>query len=219
MISGFGGITLKRRYLLRIVEQTEPADFDARVRQPGRAFLATIPRGESVDFSNKNYWGRCRQQLREAYSAICAYSGLYIEEVTGSETVEHFLPKNDHRDEAYEWSNYRYVSGRLNGRKGKREILDPFEIPKLLFYLDIPSSLVLVNEQHADDYGIMADQTIEILGLNDERCTRSRFHWIYDYANGDVSLSYVRRHAPFVYREVARQGLTVQSLKVRLGIA
>jgi len=47
-----------------------------------------------------------------------------------SGTVDHFVSCNEDRQQAYEWSNYRYVEGWFNSSKSKRlssQLLDPFD--------------------------------------------------------------------------------------------
>ncbi|WP_228019853.1 hypothetical protein [Sphaerospermopsis sp. LEGE 08334] len=44
--------------------------------------------------------------------------------------LEHFLSCENHRHLAYEWTNYRFVSGWVNSSKGTldNQVLDPFEV-------------------------------------------------------------------------------------------
>jgi hypothetical protein len=106
----------------------EPADFDQRVRKPGRRWLA---RNKGRNKRPKNYWREIRRELAEAFKHLCAYSAIHV---SFPGAVEHFVPvlgKHGKRSLAYEWRNYRYASHYINSLKGDRnpdELLDPFEI-------------------------------------------------------------------------------------------
>src|SRR5665213_904413 len=98
---------------------------------------------------------------------------------TGHDTVEHFIPKSIDASKAYDWSNFRLVCGRLNGRKGKyQDVVDLFLVAQGMFEihfptLDIVEASTLVGQQHA-----LAKTTIVRLKLNDARCTGARMEWL-----------------------------------------
>lgn len=105
-----------------------PKGFNASVFHPGTNALKKLPHPPaSQDFPPK--WTSCLRALRRAFEGVCAYSSLWIHPITGTGTVDHFLPKVTHRSEAYRWRNYRYASQNMNRRKGTDTgICDPFAI-------------------------------------------------------------------------------------------
>ncbi len=195
--------------MIHVDQKPEPADFDNEVREPGLAFLKSSLGLKKVDWKGREYWRRAIPHLRKAYSSICAYTCHWISVDTGSETVEHFLPKSKYPDLAYDWANYRLVCSRMNGRKGDHEdVLDPFLVRDGMFELTFPGMLVRPcnglprNEREA------VEKTIARLKLNDdETSVRARLKYVLLYCSGDIPLRFLRQHAPFIAKELARQGL------------
>jgi 5-methylcytosine-specific restriction endonuclease McrA len=111
--------------MIPVTPQPEPANFDVKVRQPGQRWVARqgldpgqpVPSGTQL----KPYWTECLPQLTELYGRVCAYVCLYIPKITGSPSVEHFVPKSQQLGLAYEWSNYRLVCAKMNSRKRELE--------------------------------------------------------------------------------------------------
>lgn len=189
--------------MIPVTEQPEPDDFDKKVRQPGKKWLAKKT-GEWRSSEFPAYWTRILNELYDAYHGICAYRCIYIERVQSSSTVDHFLPKSKHRELAYEWSNYRLCCPACNSAKGEHEgILDPFDIKPHTFYIDF-----LTGEIYpAEDAPPNAQKTIDVLGLNREDCKRMRCNHFMLYCKHKDLLDYTFRNSPFVYKEIRRQGL------------
>lgn len=109
-------------------------------------------------------------------------------------------------DQVYEWSNYRLACLLMNARKGVADVLDPFEVGNGWFALE------LVEFQVVPGHGLPADvharvvETIATLHLSDGVCCEARAEYAQEYWAGEISLSHLRRHAPFVAQELARQG-------------
>ena len=53
---------------------------------------------------------------------------------------------------------------------------------------------------------IRVAETIDTLRLSDSTCCDVRAEYAQDYWDGEISLSHLRQHAPFVARELERQG-------------
>ncbi|WP_324562806.1 hypothetical protein [Plasticicumulans sp.] len=199
--------------MIPVAAQPEPADFDRRVRQPGLAFLAGqgITHSAPSELRWKDHWRHCLVHLHAAYDGICAFLGVYIEPVTGARTVEHFRPKRTHPQLAYEWSNYRLVCNTLNGRKGDHEdVLDPFTLAPDTFCIEFTSGRIYpdpVLEAREPVTFAAAEATIRRLRLDDAECRGVRTAHFGDYLAGDVSADFLRRHSPFVWYELRRQGL------------
>jgi hypothetical protein len=93
--------------------------------------------------------------------------------------VDHFVPvavlKASSRDsEAYEWNNFRYGDGTINGRKWKHLVLDPFEV-KPEWY------------------------TIKQLGLRDDEVVlRYRREWFSLYQRENLDIDGLREVAPLI---------------------
>lgn len=194
--------------LTRTDEPTNP-DFDALVRKPGEAFLLTNPSPKYNEWKHHDFWRRIAPTLRHNYNGICAYSCYFIHEVTGDDTIEHFRPKTPNPTLAYEWTNYRYVCGKLNTWKRTDEnVIDPFEIEDGWFFIEFPS--LLVKPFPGLDPGLTSriKNTVLQLKLNDyDPCIRCRQRIIEDFCSGDVNFNFLKRQAPFVGLEIERQGL------------
>lgn len=213
-------VPLEGLVVLNVKAASEPPAFEDRVRAPGIAYLETVGAKGKPDYRNREYWRRCLDDLYAAYGGVCAYTCHWIPLDTGSDTVEHFVPKSINSKLAYEWSNYRLVCGRMNGRKGdNQDVLDPFKIADGIFELQFPSLDLKINAVVAGKDMKLAKSTIERLKLNDDRCVRSRFEWLRQYAEADLSLRSLRRMAPLLAREVARQGYTPAKLRDVLQLA
>ncbi len=95
----------------------------------------------------------------------------------------------------------------MNARKGcVDQVLDPFEVKDGWFALELYEFQVVPGTGLPD--GIEADvtNTIERLRLNDSQCREARRKFAVDYWCREISWSYLQRHAPFVARELDRQG-------------
>ncbi len=193
--------------MIHVDLQPEPADFDVRVRQPGHAFLSRFPAPSSSQWSKNNYWSRCSLQLYQAYGGVCAYSGEWFSRTTTAVSVDHFYPKSTHQEKAYEWDNYRLTTQVMNGYKGDKIILDPFEIQDGDFILDFPSCLVKPRSNMSPVEKSKARATIQILHLNDEEQADRRCEIIMEYISGNISRRFLEAKYPFIAEELGRQGL------------
>lgn len=195
--------------MIRVIIQPEPAQFDALVRTPGNRFLGTTPKPTPREWNKHSYWRRILTDLRRLYGGICAYSCHWTPPDTGGKTVEHFAPKHEAPERAYEWSNYRFVCSVLNSRKATRtDTLDPFEIEDGWFVLDFPSLLVKPARHLDPETRQQVRNTIDRLKLNDEEtCLENRAKYVKDYCVGGVPFSHLQREAPFLAKELERQDL------------
>jgi len=131
--------------MIPIKPQPEPPSFEQSVRIPGKRFLAQVPHPVSEQWKGKEYWRQVLPDMRQAYEGICAYCAFWIPHSTGNHSIDHFIPKSQNPNLAYEWDNFRYVSARFNSRKGNRTILDPFTLPLNWFVIDFKSFFVSPN--------------------------------------------------------------------------
>lgn len=81
-------------------------------------------------------------------------------------TTDHFLPKSTRPRDAYEWSNFRLCSHRVNGYKGDSIlVIDPFVVQPGWFVLDFPSCLVRPGPEVAPMLAEQINMTITVLKL------------------------------------------------------
>ncbi|WP_375769775.1 hypothetical protein NR798_02495 [Archangium gephyra] len=191
--------------MIHVEPQPEPPDFDAKVRQPGRAELAS-PEGEL-----RPLWRHCATQLWEAYKGVCAYSSLHIPRGTGALSVDHLLPKSKRRELAYEWRNYRLACVRMNARKNDLEdVLDPFEVRDGWFALELSTLQVIPGDGLPEALRARVQKTIDRLDLNDVEFVRARESWHSAWRDGDMTFRLLRKYCPFLAKELVRQGVVQQ---------
>ena len=146
-------------------------------------------------------------ELLTGYGRICSYLCLYIPGGTGAPSVDHMVAKSTRWDQVYEWSNYRLACSLMNARKGAiASVLDPFEIENGWFILELFDFHLVPGEGLPDDVTADVQRTIERLRLNDLICREARAEYAESYWDGQIRLDYLIRHAPFVARELRRQG-------------
>lgn len=188
--------------MIPVVQAPEPADFDARVRQPGLEATRRLHAGEIAELPS--YWGRCAEQMLQAYRRICAYSCLHIPIITGGPSVEHFAPKSKASDQAYEWANYRLVCAMMNSRKQDFEdVLDPFIIGTGLFALN-PVALKVIPGPNAGTLRPEVEKTIRRLKLDQADYSQALQSYLAPYRQRHITLPYLASHAPFLAAELTR---------------
>lgn len=200
--------------LIHVPPQPEPPEFDQLVRSRGKRFLLKHPRPTSKLFATHAYWVDIHPQLRRAFRGICAYTCHWISEDTGWKTVEHFRAKERYPNLAYEWTNYRYVCGLVNGRKGiAQDVIDPFKLMDGWFVIDFPTLIVRAGAHLPTARRNRVKATIERLRLNDEpTCISARQSWLREYytlakSNEKAAFNFLERYAPFLAKELDRQRL------------
>ena len=159
-------------------------------------------------FKFEPYWRSVNDEFHAAYHSICSYLGLYIDRAIGVGSVDHFLHKSGNKAYlAYEWENYRLASLRINAKKGAATVLDPFQIQDGWFVLDIVTGRVSANSilNAANKSSILL--TIQVLGINDQINCQARCRYIDRYMRNEIAEPVLKDDAPFVYKEMVRQGL------------
>ncbi len=189
----------------RHVLKPEPSDFDERCRKKGQAWLVKNPKGVRKAKRPKDFWSPFRPALADAFSDLCAYGAMY--EPNG--TVDHFQPVDTHESLAYEWKNYRYVTGWINSSKSKSAaVLDPFMVQQGWFEVLLPSlQLVARKDRIPASLHALADETLRRLHLrDDERIVRQRRKWLAMYELGQLNLDNLRTFAPLIADAVQARG-------------
>ena len=219
--------------MIPVVLAEEPASFDERVRKRGKEAITrllgkpvkgkggrkptqTYPREEDIPSAKfRALWIEPREvdgkstldDMMDLYGQQCAYLAMYIEQATGSPTVDHFIPQSTNWRLVYEWSNYRLSAAYANTAKGVLEVVDPFEVQAGWFELDFATFHVqrgrgAPNAQHAK-----IDNTLPLLNLRD--CWQQRQEYVKRYQLGPghkgIDLAYLEHRAPFIASELRRQ--------------
>lgn len=190
--------------MISVVPQPEPPNFNSDVREPGNRL---IRRNQKIAGKNiKNYWKKISSDLHASYQGICAYTCMYI---MPPGSVDHFLPKAKHLNLAYEWSNYRLASQRVNQHKSdSADVIDPFNIQPGWFVLDFPSCLVCPGDRLSKLVEEQIEKTINVLKLNDDdTLVQERCDMMLMYTDGEVELGFLSRRYPFLALEIERQNI------------
>lgn len=177
----------------------EPLEFDAKCRVKGKAWLAAHASGRPDD-----KWSPFRLDLAAGFADRCGYGAMWI----SSGTVDHFVSCDEDRNQAYEWSNYRYVEGWFNSSKTKlpsTNLLDPFEIQPGWFEVDLPSLQLRLTDAVPAAVLQRAEFTLKRLPLrDDERVIRQRRAWLEMYEQG-TPLAVIEQKAPLIAQAIRRQ--------------
>jgi len=198
--------------MIPVVEQPEPADFDAKVRQKGLAFLREkgIELDQPVPAKTKftAYWRSCLDELHSSYNGCCAYLAVFIERVTGGTSADHFIAKSNRAECIYEWSNYRLACSTMNSRKRVYEdVLDPFAIQDGWFHLELVSGRIYPNPALPPTKRKQIQKTIKRLSLDDAGNREMRSRHYQEFIENLYTADFLRKRSPFVYSEAVRQGL------------
>lgn len=212
--------------MIPVVRAPEPAIFEAKVRQRGLAAIAELvgekapvrrgPKREVVaarreeipSRSFPDYWTDVEDEMHSSYGGLCAYSALYIEPGTGGRSIDHFVPRSTDWRLVYEWSNYRLACTLANSKKGEQtDILDPFQIREEWFALEFVGYQVIVGADAAPNVRERVEATIRSLGLNRQPFCRQRGACAQNYLDGRIDFVMLEREAPFVAREMRREGM------------
>jgi hypothetical protein len=193
--------------MLRCYPIPEPEEFDAKVRKPGQAWLTANPDKSSSEY--KAYWSdwaACKGKLAEASQCRCAYIGMKILPPQDG-TIDHYLSKKNYPELTYEWSNYRYCTGRVNRNKSNydKRILDPFEVQDDWFEIQLPSLQLLLTDKVPLELREKAEFTLRQLQLQDQQWIIDQRADYYDgYKAGEITLARIERDAPLVARAIRK---------------
>lgn len=206
--------------MIPVKPQQEPFDFDKKVRQKGKDFLAKNNNVTVNAVRTRPYWQEVLNDLYEKYGKVCAYSALLCQ----SPEVDHYTPisvlvERDTPQLAYEWKNFRLASSSMNKEKGNSiDVLDPFSIQSGWFVIDF-TTLNLRISGGSNLPGVIkkkVDATIRRLKLNDKYIyIQYRVLWVDTYCEtcrnftGSIesNFNFLKNVAPFIAGELERQGL------------
>lgn len=211
--------------MIHVQQAPEHPDFDKKVRKPGLCAIAEMV-GEHLPGCKKTgrekvaatrdrisadkfppMWREMSEEFAEAYGRVCAYTGFYVERVTGAPSVDHMIPKSVSWQEVYEWSNYRFACALMNSRKRDyRDVLDPFEVQDGWFRIEMVGYQVVPDNTLSPSICDKVQQTINRLGLNDSECLKLREEYATLYEKNEITMAFLRRRAPFLAREIECAG-------------
>ncbi len=182
----------------------EPADFNEVCRNRGHVWIAQKVLADELPEPSKypNYWAKYEGDLANAFQERCGWGAMWIAEGD----VEHFLSKKNRSDLIYEWSNYRYITGSLNGSKGNHDdkILDPFEVCDGWFEVILPSMQLILTDRVPIPLRDKARFTVKQLHLRDgTKLVRCRRRWYQSFKDG-MPMSELEKFAPLVANAVKK---------------
>jgi tetratricopeptide (TPR) repeat protein len=193
--------------MMRFQRPPEPDEFDAKVRQPGNAWLAKNIHKKKIDCETHAYWRtwkECIDYLADGFNHFCAYA--CIQPFSG--VVDHYLSKTKHPNQAYEWSNYRYASSKVNEYKSKfgpEQILDPFEVEDDWFEILLPSLQLVLTDAVPAHQLERAKTTLKALQLmNGKWIIRTRIKHYKQYNERKLSIEGLEEENPLIARAVKR---------------
>ena len=216
--------------MIPVARAPEPTSFTAKVRQKGLAAIAELvgekphqirrgPKRKALATRREEipseafppYWTAMEEEMHRAYHGLCAYSALYIEPATGGRSIDHFVPRTADWRLVYEWSNYRLACALVNSKKREQtNILDPFQVQEGWFALEFVGYQVIVGDGSGPSAREQAEATIHALGLNRRPFCEQRGAYAQSYLDGSdgrTDFAMLEKLAPFVAREIRRQGL------------
>lgn len=185
--------------MIHVAPPTEPSDFDKKVRKPGKEWLAAHPSGRLKDL-----WSPFKAVLAEGFGNLCAYSAMF--EPVG--TVDHYLSCENHRDQSYDWSNYRYASPWINSSKRTVDdaVCDPFRVEDGWFEIILPSLQLVATDAIPAEERERAEFTLKRLHLcNGEQVVRQRQVWFGLYQERRITLEVLEKFAPLIARAVRKE--------------
>jgi hypothetical protein len=198
--------------LIPVTPMAEPANFNNTVRNPGLAFLKTMPNPTRSQWNSSDYWRRALGDLINAYHGICAYCACWTFRANQTSrpvdaTIDHFIPKSAIPIQAYEWGNFRLSRRRLNERKGNhQDVLDPFGLNKEWFRIDFLTFLIIPNPKLPVGNRAQVMATINRLELNaDNDYVNERIGAIREYCTGKATLRQLEIRYPFIATEMKNQ--------------
>lgn len=209
--------------MIRVERAPEPPSFNAKVRKRGQRLLKEL-RGDPAAPKRRGpkrspvaritpemlapYWTECLDDLAEAFHHACAYCCIRVDPVTGDRTVDHFTPKREDPDVAYEWENFRFASRTMNCRKERAaQVCDPFTIQDGWFVLNLLTFGLKPNPTLPPPTRALVQATIDALELDGEAMRRRREEaWNkYDQDRSPRGFRLMEEDCPLVAKEYVRQ--------------
>lgn len=192
--------------MIHVEPRDEPADFDTKVRQPGRKWLANPTNRSKQD--TQGYWRACSRDVAEMFKHRCGYLAHRLGRGCGQ--VDHFVSwkRCKDRDEhhlAYEWTNLRWILPQLNSRKRDHELLDPFDVDDEWFEVDLLSYRLIVHQARIPEpLRGLALRTIRQLDLDQGDLVERWRGEAVELFRAGTSLERLHEEAPLVARAIEK---------------
>jgi hypothetical protein len=173
----------------------------AKVKADGKSWLKAHPTAKRP----KDLWSPYLPVLADGFSHLCGYAAML--DPTGG-TVDHYLSWKNHPAQAYDWTNFRFVSSVLNSSKRNADdaVLDPYVVRNGWFEIILPSLQMRVTDRCPAAHREAAVFTLKRLKLgNGEKIVRWRRHFYARFQAGQLTLDGLRGVAPLVADAVERQ--------------
>ena len=186
--------------MIAIDEPDEPASFDADCRQPGNTWLANNPVGDPPS----RLWRPFVMDLCRGFGNRCGYSAMW--DLNG--TVDHYLSQDNHRQLAFEWTNFRYVAGWLNSSKQAldQQVLDPFQVKDEWFEIVLPSLVMQMTPCIPNRVRPVAEFTLTRLHLADgDRIYEQRRIYYDNFLAKNRPVAWLDDFAPILATAVRRE--------------
>lgn len=84
----------------------KPKNFTRDCETPGKAWEKAHPKSDRFPA----LWQKYQPELAAGFHDRCGWWAMRI----ADGAVDHYLSKKFHRDRAYDWTNYRYISTSVN---------------------------------------------------------------------------------------------------------
>ena len=114
-------------------------------------------------------------------------------------TVDHYVSRDNRRDLAFEWSNFRYISGWLNSSKQTldQEVLDPFRVEIAWFEIVLPSLVMQLTPCVPKRIRPVAEFTLTRLHLADgDRVYEQRRIYYDSFVTKNRPIDWLEKYAP-----------------------
>lgn len=198
--------------MIRVMLPPEPPHYHKRVKNPGEAFLSTNPNPSGTEWDRHRYWREIHDDLYQWHGGICVYCASWTprRQSPGNihhTSVDHFIPKSEDPNSAYEWTNFRLCRARLNNKKDNHlDVMDPRAIRNGWFSLDFFTFRV-EPATGLPSFAIAAVRTtITRLELNDDQdYVEERIAVIQAYSLDLLPFSQVQARYPFIAQQMQYQ--------------
>jgi hypothetical protein len=187
--------------MIAVEEPDEPATFHLQCRQPGNAWLAANADGDPPS----RFWRPFLMDLCRGFKNRCGYSAMW--DLNG--TVDHYLSRENRRDLAFEWTNFRYIAGWLNSSKQTldQDVLDPFQVNNDWFEIVLPTLVMQLTPCVPKRIRPVAEFTLTRLHLADgDRVYEQRKIYYFDeFIAKNRSVAWLEDYAPILATAVRRE--------------
>lgn len=185
--------------MIPVAPTSAPPNFDRDCLERGKKWLDTHPE----DKEPPGYWRPFNSQLREAFQNRCGWAAF---EIQTDGQMDHFVAQKKLRGtpeqwRIYDWSNFRYSLPTLNQVKRTHEVLDPFEVRKGWFRLNLSTLCVTPTDLIPEPLRGLAEFTVELL-CNHPLVVRVRLVTFETWRRFNTPLEQLDEYDPLLSAEI-----------------